>query len=176
MNIGGSKQLAVDLVILNERAASYAQDLQRALEGTGAHQLGPRADARRERQRLSAARRPDRARSARRAAGGGARVDLSGRRGSLAEQLEARARQRGSAARLSPRVRKAPAAARRNSAACRRRCNSSTALAASPRMAANMYRARRRPATTPAPWINVIANPRFRLSGLGARAPVSAGR
>ena len=51
-NTGGMKQLAVDLVILNERGASYVQDLQIALEtlvrtSQSRPRLGERADARR---------------------------------------------------------------------------------------------------------------------------------
>ena len=40
------KRLAVDLVILNERAASYVQDLQSALESAAAHESVAAADRR----------------------------------------------------------------------------------------------------------------------------------
>ena len=64
------KQLAVDLVILNERGASYVQDLQVALETlVRTSQSRPQLGARRARgARLRAARRPDLRRDARAAA------------------------------------------------------------------------------------------------------------
>ena len=83
------KRLAVDLVILNERASSYAQDLQKSLEATVHTVHSGTQETRRARARYFLLR-PDligqEARDALRAA---ARIDLSARRGSLAEQLNA---------------------------------------------------------------------------------------
>ena len=139
------KRLAVDLVILNERAASYVQDLQIALETL---------------QRMSQARvqvatdgvrgnvyilRTDIISAATRdLLSSVARVVLVGQRGSLADQLD---RPRKRAAR--------PAAGSVRTTACwreplclgRRRSDSSSSMAwvASPRMDANTSPARARP-------------------------------
>src|SRR5690606_9649965 len=85
-----TKRLAVDLVIVNERAASYQQDLQNAIEHavhvaqarphiggeTGGHVYVLRADLVAESERAALA--------------SAARVVLRGDRGSLAEQLRRR--------------------------------------------------------------------------------------
>jgi cyclic beta-1,2-glucan synthetase len=88
----GIKRLAVDLVILNERGASYVQDLQVAIEA--AVRTEPRAPAHRRRghtrQGVRAAHRPHHAGDPRTAARRGARR-VSGKRGSLADQVEAHA-------------------------------------------------------------------------------------
>jgi cyclic beta-1,2-glucan synthetase len=153
------KQVAVDLVILNERASSYIQDLQSALES----QL-----------RMSRAR----PRLGDGSAGGGvfilrsdlipeqarallfsvARVVLSGQRGSLATQLE---RQREPAMAVPPQ------------AVARQPGNVAIDIAPPPGLeffngiggfvaAGREYLVRIGPGqVTPAPWINVIANPQF---------------
>ena len=153
------KQLAVDLVILNEHAASYAQDLQGALEALlrmqpstphvpGTAAMGAvfllRADlVPSETVALLAS---------------AARVVLSAERGSLAEQLRTRA---------SPLSRRAPQGPLLSAA------SPQTAISPLPPLEfsngyggfaddGKEYVVVLRPGqSTPAPWINVIANPGF---------------
>ena len=153
------KQLAVDLVILNERATSYLQELQFALEtqlrmsqsqppiGAG-HTRGSvfllRTDLISEetRARLSSV----------------ARVVLAGPRGNLADQLD---RLRAPAAPATRRPAEQPAA--RGARRLPRRCdleffNGLGGFAAGGREYVTLLGPGQ---PTPAPWINVIANPAF---------------
>jgi cyclic beta-1,2-glucan synthetase len=154
------KRLAVDLVILNERAPSYAQDLQVALEtlvrtsqSAGPHDgPGPHGHVYIVRADLVTAPRRDVLESV-------ARVVLSSRRGTLAEQV-ARAH----------RPEPAPLARPRRPAATRPAPDLPTArpdlelfnglggFAEQGREYVTVLRPGR---WTPAPWINVIANPGF---------------
>ena len=172
------KRLAVDLVILNERGASYVQDLQIALETHGAHQPVAHASRRRER--------------AARAASSCCAADLisaetralllrsrasccSAGAGSLAEQLDriAEAARRAAALPRKPptvRLRPKPHAA----AAAAATLISSTGSAAL--QDGREYVTVLGPGqSTPAPWINVIANPRS-ASRLRPRAAATPGR
>ena len=127
------KQLAVDLVILNERASSYVQDLQIAHRDAGAHQPVAAAPGVRAapRPRLRAARRPDRRPRRARCCIAVARVVLVG---------AARQRWPSSSTALAEAVARRAAAPpkraagrrRRRAAAARPISSSSTASAASP--------------------------------------------
>ena len=157
----GIKRLSVDLVILNERGASYIQDLQVALESAGAHQPGAPAHRghRYARQGVRAAHRPHH-HETRALLLAVARVVLSGRRGSLADQIE----------RMQP----APTVAPRSAAAHTPAADVATA---DPEIGRKLeffnglggFGAQGREyvitatggQSTPVPWINVIANPRF---------------
>jgi cyclic beta-1,2-glucan synthetase len=153
-----TKRLAVDLVIVNERAASYQQDLQNAIEHavhvaqarphigaeTGGHIYVLRADLVAELQRAALA--------------SAARVVLRGDRGSLAEQLRRR-----------------PEAAHIGREAPRKRASGSALHTPGPApdldyfnglggfaRTGDEYVITLAPGqTTPAPWINVIANAGF---------------
>jgi cyclic beta-1,2-glucan synthetase len=80
------KRLAVDLVILNERVSSYAQDLQKSLESQ-VHTEPWNAQAASGQGRVFLLRADLLGPEGREALRAAARVDLSARRGSLAEQL-----------------------------------------------------------------------------------------
>jgi len=151
------KQLVVDLVILNERASSYVQDLQSALETqVRASQSQPAiADAQRH-GRVLVLRADLIAPEARALLASVARVVLVGQRGSLADQLD--------------RVPEPDEAVRTT----RRPATDVTALAAEPppleffNGLGGFAEGGREYVTvlgpgqaTPAPWINVIANPVF---------------
>ena len=176
-NTGGCKRLAVDLVILNERAASYAQDLQRALEtllrtSQSRPQIG--GDARGIVYMLRADLITPEARALL-LARGARRADLDARGEPLPSSSIARRSQ------PQARAQRAPARPPAPRPRCRRRspprtCSSSTASAASPPTAANMSRSLERGQTTPAPWINVIANPQFGFQVIGRRRRLSPGR
>ena len=156
----GIKRLSVDLVIFNERGASYVQDLQVALESMVRVTQGrPRIAGADTRGKVFVLRADLITSETRGALFAVARVVLSGRRGSLADQVE----------RMQPTPALAPRAPRRAAAGstCRR--------AASRRMRATLeffnglggFAAQGREYTiaatqpTPAPWINVIANRDF---------------
>ena len=131
------KQLAVDLVIVNEQAASYVQELQAALETlVRASQSTARATARAARAACSSCAPTCSRRRDRLLLQTAARAVLLSRRGTLAEQV---ARVERAA---SPPPRGAPRAAPRGDAAPSRRrrartSSSSTASAASPTTAAS---------------------------------------
>ncbi len=153
-----TKRMAVDLVIVNERAASYQQELQNAIEHavhiaqarphigaeTGGHVFVLRADLVGE---------PERA-----ALASAARVVLTGDRGSLAEQLRRRPeaahigreapRKRASASALQTPGR-APDLDYFNGLGGFARTGDEYVISLGPGQ------------TTPAPWINVIANAGF---------------
>ena len=152
------KQLAVDLVILNERASSYVQDLQSALETqVRASQSRPPVGEAQRHGRVFVLRADLVSPEARALLGSVARVVLVGQRGSLADQLD-----------RVPEPDEAVRAVRK----------SATAVAVDPAVPVppleffnglgGFAEDGREYATvlgpgqaTPAPWINVIANPVF---------------
>ncbi len=153
------KQLPVDLVLLNERAASYAQDLQSSVEAMVRASHSPqRADAEVSCGAVFTLRGDLVPMEARELLQSAARVVLLGRRGSLSEQL---VRLDRPAVVVRPPVPRAPA--------------SETAVASGPRPELEFFNGLggfssdgREYVTvleerqwTPAPWINVIANPAF---------------
>jgi cyclic beta-1,2-glucan synthetase len=154
------KQLAVDLVILNERAPSYVQDLQSLLETLlrTSRSAGPHDGS--EPHGSVYIVRADRMTAPQcEALQCAARAVLSSRRGTLAEQLT-RA-QRADLTRVAPR-RRPPAPKPTPDVALPpsdlERFNGLGGFEADGREYVTILAAGR---WTPAPWINVIANPRF---------------
>ena len=133
----GIKRLSVDLVILNERGASYIQDLQVALEATVRISLArPRIAGTDTRGKVFVLRTDLITAETRALLLAVARVVLSGRRGSLADQVE----RMQPAPTVAPRLpRRAPAADVADARSGNRRASwsSSTDSAASARRAAN---------------------------------------
>ena len=157
------KRLAVDLVILNDRAPSYVQDLQTLLETlVRTSQSMPRPEGFELHGQVFTLR-ADRVTAAQRdVLSSVARVDLSSRRGTLAEQM-ARGigpRRRRRCPRGAPR----PAGGRRRGTAADAPhpelefFNGLGGFDADAREYVIILRAGQ---WTPAPWINVIANPNF---------------
>ncbi len=154
-----TRRLEVDLVILNERPSSYLQDLQTALE----HDLcAPARRGRRRRRRAPTGRvfvlRADLVPPETCALlASVARVRLTGDGGGLAEQLD-RIKEpvRAPRAARKPSVRERAAAGSPASSS-----NISTGSAALRKREGNMSITLGPGQSTPAPWINVIANPGF---------------
>ena len=152
------KQLAVDLVILNERGASYVQDLQIALETqVRTSQSRPQIGADAARGAVFVLRADLIPPATARLLLAVARVVLVGRRGTLADQLDRRRRK--------PTSRPASAAARLPSGATPAApvpqlefFNGLGGFAADGREYVTILGAGQ---STPAPWINVVANPAF---------------
>ena len=160
------KQLAVDLVILNERASSYVQDLQIAIEtAVRSSQSGPRFDTALAQGAIHALRQDLIGPEASALLRSVARVELSARHGPIANRL----------ALLLPST---PAGVGGPTATAPPRQPADRAVAASPSPQADdleffnglggfanegrEYVIRLRAGqTTPQPWINVVANPRF---------------
>ena len=153
------KQFAVDLVILNERASSYVQDLQIALETlVRASQSRPPVGEERRQGRVFVLRADLISSEARALLASVARVVLVGQRGSLADQLD--------------RVPEPEEAVRTTRKPAMERCGA-TGRAAPPALEffnglggfaedGREYVTILGPGqSTPAPWINVIANPAF---------------
>jgi len=153
-----SKQLAFDLVLLNERAASYVQDLQIALEGLvrAAQSRAPLGDNTPPgrtivlRADLIDPELPD-------LLGSVARVVLTGRAGSLAEQLDRVAEHRVRP-RVPPRL-KAPVA--EPAPFARPELELFNGLGGFADGGREYVVVLPPGQTTPAPWINVVANPEF---------------
>jgi cyclic beta-1,2-glucan synthetase len=160
------KRLAVDLVILNERASSYVQDLQIALETLArAGQPPPPEGVERRRGRVYVLRADLMAPDARALLASVARVVLVGQRGSLADQLD-----RVPEPEEAPRVARRPVAAGAEPSAA-----PPTVAGAASRPSLEFFNGLGGFAaegreyvtilgpgqSTPAPWINVIANPEF---------------
>ena len=153
------KQLAVDLVILNERGPSYVQDLQNAVEtlvrmsqsrpGTGPH--GASGSVYVLRSDLLAA-------DTRAVLSAAARVVFVGQRGSIAEQIERRRNVRTTArsSRFEPDL--APVQPLAAEQAALEFFNGLGGFSADGREYVTHLSADQ---PTPAPWINVIANPQF---------------
>ncbi len=154
------KGLACDLVIVNERGASYAQELQQALEGiVHSHDWAPddglghiqlvRAD-------IAG---PDNIAALRAVA----RVELNGQRGSLEKQLslattdQPKSNAPASVARPAPKTEALPPPDPKFAAGLRF-FNGYGGFSADGREYVTIARGGR---PTPAPWINVIANPDF---------------
>jgi cyclic beta-1,2-glucan synthetase len=153
------KQLAVDLVILNERASSYVQDLQNAIEAlVRASQQPPPVGVERQQGSVFVLRADLISAEARALLGSVARVVLVGQRGTLADQLD-----------RVPEPREVARGRRKRSAAAAEQ------KLAPPRPALEFFNGLggfdeggREYVTvlgpghfTPAPWINVIANAGF---------------
>jgi cyclic beta-1,2-glucan synthetase len=152
------KQLAVDLVILNERGASYIQDLQAALEAqVRASRSRPPSAAPAARGAVFVVRAdlvPAQTRALLLAA---ARAVLAGRRGTLQEQLN----EVPAAEVVAPPPRRAPEARAPQAAAAAPELeffNGFGGFAAHGREYVTVLDAGR---WLPAPWINVVANPAF---------------
>ncbi|MDP3910042.1 MAG: protein ndvB, partial [Gemmatimonadales bacterium] len=155
------KRLAVDLVILNDRAPSGVQGLQTLLEtlvGTSQSMPCPEGS---ESQGMVFTLRADRVTAAQRdVLESVARVELSSRRGTLAEQV-ARAHRADAAPVNAPRPHPAAVTAARETAEpgpALEFFNGLGGFDADGREYVTILRAGH---WTPAPWINVIANPNF---------------
>jgi cyclic beta-1,2-glucan synthetase len=157
----GMKRLSVDLVFLNERGASYIQDLQVALEAMVRIAQGhPRIAGADTRGKVFVLRSDLVSAETRAALLAGARVVLSGRSGSLADQLE----------RMQPIPTPAPRGARRAGTALStpaaevdgtRDLEYFNGLGGFAAQGREYVVAAPGGQVTPAPWINVIANPGF---------------
>jgi cyclic beta-1,2-glucan synthetase len=156
------KQLAVDLVILNERPVSYINDLQNRAGDAAAHEPGARAAGAHGARGAVFLLRSDLISVQTRALlSSVARVVLVGQRGSLAEQLE-----RLRAPWLPPfdRARHPTPATRPWPTGGHCSLARSRVLQRPRRLRAGRPRIRDVAGpgqSTPAPWINVVANPRF---------------
>ena len=166
--------LAVDLVIWNEDHAGYRQQLQDQIIGLVAAGIEPHVIERPGGIFVRAA--DQMADEDRILIQTVARVILADSRGTLAEQIAGRGpgSRRDAAAGADPGPARR-AAARTGAAAARPAC-STTAWAASRRTGANTSSPRHRGARTPAPWVNVLANPHFRHGGVRERAGQHLGR
>ena len=152
------KRLPVDLVILNNRASSYAQDLQKALEAIihPTQWAGEGADGQGKVYLLRADLLGPQGRDALRAA---SRIDLSARRGSLADQLNALAGREES----SKRRRRPKASADKTAFPARDALNLQffNGVGGFSQDGREYVIALTGGEKTPAPWINVIANSNF---------------
>jgi cyclic beta-1,2-glucan synthetase len=155
------KQLAVDLVILNERAASYVQDLQIALE-TAVRTSHSRAHLPAERAKGSVfvLRADTISPESRAVLSSVARVVFVGARGALADQLDRRAEATAAIGRTYKRLPGVRETTRASSVAPPELefFNGLGGFAAEGREYVITLDGGQ---TTPAPWINVIANPQF---------------
>lgn len=158
------RRLDIDLVILNERSASYVQDLQAAIDTAVAASKGRMGDGGM-RGSIFALRADLMTEAQRRALMAAARVDLDARRGRLRRQLEARPAARPAPA-GSPDFGLPPPRPPRRARArpvvpppeALRFWNGHGGFAPDGRA----YVIRHGPGrTTPAPWINILANPGF---------------
>lgn len=152
------KRLSVDLVILNNRASSYTQDLQKSLEAIihPAQWTGEGADGQGKVYLLRADLLGPEGRDALRAA---ARVDLSARRGSLAEQLNAlTGREENSKSRKRPKASTDKTAFASREALNLQFFNGVGGFSQDGREYVISLTGGEK---TPAPWINVITNSNF---------------
>ena len=159
------KQLAVDLVILNERASSYVQDLQIALETLARASRSPPADVEQRLGRVFVLRADLIPPETRALLASVARVVLVGQRGSLADQLdhiptpnEPAAAERKAAVTRAASELATPAFARAGSRQPLEFFNGLGGFAENGREYVTTLGPGQ---STPAPWINVIANPAF---------------
>ncbi len=159
------KQLAVDLVILNERAHSYVQDLQNALDtSVRMSQSRPVVNAGVDNTHVDSkgsvfVLRTDLISAETRAVlSSVARIVFHGQRGSLAEQLERRAESNSVTRHLLPIKSRMPVAIPPASPRELEFFNGVGGFAAEGREYVITLEAEQ---STPAPWINVIANPQF---------------
>jgi len=158
------KLLAVDLVIINGHAASYVQDLQNALETqVRTSQSRPRLGADSTRGSVFVLRRDLISEETRGLLVSVARVVLEGPRGSLAEQLDRHTEPPSTARRYTPPT----GIAAGGTAAAGARASAATGLEFFNGLGGfdgngREYLTLLGPGqSTPAPWINVIANPHF---------------
>ena len=153
------KQLAVDLVILNDRASSYVQDLQIAIETqVRMSQSRPRIGTGGAKGAVFVLRTDLTAAATRAVLSSVARVVFVGQRGSLADQLERRAEApRVDAGAQYGRLR-ADVQARGATGHTLEFFNGLGGFAADGREYVTYLDAGQ---STPAPWINVVANPQF---------------
>jgi cyclic beta-1,2-glucan synthetase len=163
------KQLAVDLVILNERAASYVQDLQIALEtALRVSQPGPLPGGTTAPGAVFLLRTDLISAETRAVLSGVARVVLHARRGTLEDQLN-RVRQ-PAIARVRPRPANAVRAPVPAVASAPRELEFFNGLGGFAADGHEYVTLLGPGQVTPAPWINVIANP-----GFGFHVPVEGG-
>jgi cyclic beta-1,2-glucan synthetase len=155
------KGLAVDLVILNDRAPSYVQDLQTLLETlVRTSQSMPRPEGTESQGRVFTLR-ADRVTAAQRdVLSGVARVELSSRRGILAEQV-ARAHRADATPAATPRRSPAAVTPAPKKAAPHPELEFFNGLGGFDANGKEYVTILRAGHWTPAPWINVIANPDF---------------
>jgi len=152
------KQLAVDLVILNERASSYVQDLQNALETQlRMSQSRPRLGGDQTRGGVYILRSDLISEQTRASLFAVARVVLSCQRGSLAVQLD-RHREASGEARPAPQALPSAAPPARAPPPDLEFFNGMGGFTAGGREYLTVLGPGQ---TTPAPWINVVANPQF---------------
>jgi cyclic beta-1,2-glucan synthetase len=153
------KQFAVDLVILNERATSYVQDLQIALE-TRVRASQSRSPVGEERARgcVFVLRADLISPEARALLASVARVVLVGQRGSLADQLD-RVPEPGKAVRITPQ--RATTFAEQSTVLSRPALEFSNGLGGFAEDGREYVTSLDPGQATPAPWINIIANPVF---------------
>ncbi|HEV2650658.1 MAG TPA: glucoamylase family protein, partial [Rhizomicrobium sp.] len=157
------KHLAVDLVILNERAASYAQDLHGALENlvrinSDRAGAGASGNVFLVRNDLISPELRDALRAV-------ARVCFSSRQGPLADQVE-RALDSEEAPRAFPRIRKAPPLPA-ETLPPPPQVDYFNTLGGFSKDGREYITVLEGTATTPAPWSNVVANPSFGFLGSG---------
>ncbi len=154
-----TKQLPVDLVILNERTTSYLQDLQGALETQlRMSQSQPQVGADNTRGSVFLLRTDRSSEQTRARLSSVARVVLVAQRGTLADQLE---RLRAPAAPATRRPRRSPHLEAVTTAPVTQDLeffNGLGGFAAEGREYVTLLGPGQ---TTPAPWINVVANPKF---------------
>jgi cyclic beta-1,2-glucan synthetase len=153
------KRLAVDLVIVNERAASYVQDLQIAIDtAVRSSQSLPRFGAELVQGSVYALRADLLSVGARALLQSVARVALIARRGPIADQL---ALVRARPARPSPARRAGAARAPAENLPAPQGLEFFNGLGGFDNDGTEYVTVLEAGATTPAPWINVIANPAF---------------
>jgi len=153
------KGLAADLVILNERAASYVQDLQNALETQARmSQSRPSPGAHRARGAVFVLRSDLISAQTSALLSSVARVVLVARRGGIADQLD---RTRKPAVPPAPAARGAPKADPPTSASPGRDLEFFNGLGGFDSLGREYVTVLGPGQSTPAPWINVIANSRF---------------
>ena len=153
------KRLAVDLVIVNERAASYVQDLQIAIEtAVRSSQSRPRYGAELVQGSVYALRTDQMNVTTRALLQSVARVALIARRGAIADQLASMATTVPAV--LPARPRRAPASAPKT-APPSPQLEFFNGLGGFDKDGREYVTVLDAGVTTPAPWINVIANPAF---------------
>jgi cyclic beta-1,2-glucan synthetase len=164
------KRLAVDLVIVNERSSSYIQDLQSAIEtAVRSSQARPRLDKESTRGSVSALRADLMSADARAVLQSAARVVLIARRGAVADQL-GRLLQRQAAAVPVHRSKAASPAEGVVSSATADDLEFFNGFGGFDKDGREYVTILKAGEMTPAPWINVIANPSF-----GFQASVEGG-
>jgi cyclic beta-1,2-glucan synthetase len=156
------KQIAVDLVILNERASSYVQDLQTALDAlVRMNQSMPPTASDNARGAVFVLRADLIAPDVRALLRTAARVVLQGNRGTLAEQID-RARARAHKLVTPPVPRRAlPAAAAATEPVARPPMEFFNGLGGFAENGREYLTVLQDKERTPAPWVNIIANPDF---------------